>query len=51
MNLKINGKIIRRFLSCNKVGNCEVLDRRNGSPLPNFPMKEVPVLGLRRGRG
>ena len=31
------------FLTCNKVANCEVVDRRNGSPLPNFPMKETPV--------
>jgi glucose dehydrogenase len=31
------------LLTCNKVANCEVLNRINGSPLPNFPMKETPV--------
>jgi glucose dehydrogenase len=42
-NTTINGKVYPAFLNCNKVANCEVLDRRNGSPLPNFPMKETPV--------
>jgi glucose dehydrogenase len=42
-NDTINGKVYPAFLTCNKVANCEVLDRRNGSPLPNFPMKETPV--------
>ena len=44
MNTTINGKSYPAFSTCNKVGNCEILDRRNGSPLPNFPMKETPVL-------
>jgi quinohemoprotein ethanol dehydrogenase len=43
MNTTINGKTYPAFVNCNKVGNCEVLDRRNGRPLPNFPMKEVAV--------
>jgi len=43
-NTTINGKQYPAFSTCNKVGNCEILDRRNGAPLPNFPMKEVPVL-------
>jgi glucose dehydrogenase len=43
MNLKIDGKVYPAIWSCNKAGNCEVLDRRDGRPLPNFPMKEVPV--------
>src|SRR5262245_31855730 len=43
-NTTINGKQYPGFMTCNKVGNCEFLDRRNGSPLPNFPLKEVPVL-------
>ena len=42
-NITINGKVYPALMSCNKAGNCEVLDRRNGSPLPNFPMKETPV--------
>jgi glucose dehydrogenase len=43
MNVTINGKVYPAFVSCNKAAWCEVLDRRNGSPLPGFPMKEVPV--------
>jgi len=43
MNMKIGDKVYPAFETCNKAGNCEVLDRRNGSPLPGFPMKEVAV--------
>jgi glucose dehydrogenase len=43
MNLKINGQVYPAFVTCDKAANCEVLDRRNGSPLPDFPMTEVKV--------
>jgi glucose dehydrogenase len=43
VNVKINGQVYPAFETCNKAGNCEVLDRRNGRYLPNFPMKETPV--------
>jgi glucose dehydrogenase len=42
-NVTINGKVYPALFTCNKAGNCEVLDRVNGSPLPDFPMKETPV--------
>src|SRR5207237_8424563 len=42
-NTTINGKVYPALVTCDKVANCEVVDRRNGSPLPNFPMKETPV--------
>jgi glucose dehydrogenase len=43
-NVKIDGKVYPAFISCDKPGNCEVLDRRNGRFLPHFPMKEESPL-------
>jgi glucose dehydrogenase len=43
INTKINGKVYPGIVGCNKSAYCEFLDRRNGRPLPNFPMKEVKV--------
>jgi quinohemoprotein ethanol dehydrogenase len=43
MNVKINGKLYPAFVGCDKHSYCEVLDRRNGHPLPPFPMKETAV--------
>jgi glucose dehydrogenase len=43
-NVKIDGKTYPAFVGCDKHGWCEALDRRNGTPLPKFPTKEVPVL-------
>jgi len=42
-NVTINGKVYPALVTCNKVANCEVVNRQNGSALPNFPMKETPV--------
>jgi hypothetical protein len=43
INTKINGTVYPAVINCNKSANCEVLDRRNGRPLPNFPMKQQQV--------
>jgi len=43
MNVKINGTMYPAFVGCSKDGFCEALDRRNGSPLPDFPTKETAV--------
>jgi glucose dehydrogenase len=42
-NVKINGKTYPALFTCDKDGNCEVVNRSNGSPLPGFPMHEQPV--------
>jgi glucose dehydrogenase len=42
-NFTINGKVYPGLFTCNKDGDCEVLNRVNGSPLPDFPMTETPV--------
>ena len=44
MNVTIKGKSYPAFVGCDKHAYCEALDRRNGSPLPGFPMKEIPTL-------
>jgi hypothetical protein len=44
MNVTIKGKSYPAFVGCDKHAYCEALDRRNGSPLPGFPMKEIPAL-------
>jgi glucose dehydrogenase len=49
MNLTIKGKVYPAFVSCNKPGWCEVLNRTNGRPLPGFPMKETSP--IRRASG
>jgi glucose dehydrogenase len=43
MNVNIGGKIYPAFVGCDKHAYCEALDRRNGSPLPGFPVKETQV--------
>jgi glucose dehydrogenase len=42
-NETINGKMYPVFQTCNKVGNCEILNRENGGPIPGFAYKETPV--------
>ena len=42
-NVKINGTTYMALFTCNKDGDCEVVNRTNGRPLPNFPMKETAV--------
>jgi glucose dehydrogenase len=42
-NVTINGKVYPAFFTCDKDADCEVLNRVNGSPLPDFPMKETAV--------
>jgi glucose dehydrogenase len=42
-NVTVNGKVYPALFTCDKDSDCEVVDRVNGRPLPDFPMKETPV--------
>ena len=43
INITVNGKVYPALATCNKDADCEVLNRVNGSPLPDFPMTETKV--------